>query len=175
MTRSGWIAAVVVALVSASAAWAADSIDGPARVIDGDTIVVGTVKVRLDGIDAPETDQVCLDSAGNRWTCGIAARDALAARIGNGNVSCTSRGEDRYGRTLAYCSTGDEELNGWMARQGFALAYVQYSRRYVPYEAIARDKRRGLWAGAFAARAGGVVDDGRIRKAPTFRPGQGQA
>jgi endonuclease YncB( thermonuclease family) len=52
-----------------------------ARAIDGDTIAVGSRHVRLQGIDAPETDQVCLDAQGERWTCGITAREHLSAHI----------------------------------------------------------------------------------------------
>ena len=105
----------------------ADSVifQGRASVIDGDTIAVGSRYVRLHGIDAPETDQVCLDARGERWTCGIAAREHLYSHIAGRAVTCTPHGEDRYGRTLATCSTGGENLNAWMVREGWALAYVQ--------------------------------------------------
>jgi len=42
------------------------------RIIDGDTLAIGSTKIRLEGIDAPETDQFCLNVGGVRWTCGIA-------------------------------------------------------------------------------------------------------
>lgn len=60
------------ALVSAHAA----DLNSNPRILDGDTVQIGDVKIRLNGIDAPETDQICLDKAGQRWTCGLAARDA---------------------------------------------------------------------------------------------------
>ena len=66
-------------------------------------------------------------------------------------VTCASRGQDRYGRTLATCSAGGESLNAWMVREGWALAYVQYSRQYVGDEAAARAQHRAMWAGAFIA------------------------
>jgi endonuclease YncB( thermonuclease family) len=147
------IAAVfaVIAIVSSSSACGNDDLTGSARVIDGDTIAVGFQHVRLQGIDAPETDQVCLDAQGERWTCGLAARERLSAHIAGRAVRCASRGEDRYGRMLATCSAGGENLNGWMVREGWALAYVQYSREYIGDEAAARAQRRGMWAGAFIA------------------------
>src|SRR5271166_2149348 len=61
------------------------------------------VKIRLEGIDAPETDQVCLDQHSAKWTCGVAARDRLAERIEGRSIDCTPSGSDAYGRTLAVC------------------------------------------------------------------------
>jgi hypothetical protein len=43
---------------------------GVPRIVDGDTLAIGSMKFRLDGIDAPETDQVCLNANGIHWTCG---------------------------------------------------------------------------------------------------------
>jgi endonuclease YncB( thermonuclease family) len=89
---------------------------------------------------------MCLDAKGERWTCGIAARDRLSSHIASRLISCASRGGDRYGRTLAICSAGGEDLNAWMVREGLALAYVKYSREYVGDEAAAREQRKGMWA-----------------------------
>src|SRR6266700_4297197 len=89
----------------------ASELVGIVRVVDGDTLVLGDKHIRLEGIDAPETDQVCLDAHGERWTCGISARDRLAEHIGFHEVSCTSNGSDRYGRTLSVCSSAGEDLN----------------------------------------------------------------
>jgi endonuclease YncB( thermonuclease family) len=143
--------AAAIALSIPAPALARDAVSGRARVVDGDTLVIGRQHIRLDGIDAPENDQICLDATGARWTCGIAARDQLARRIGAASVSCAANGRDRYGRALADCSAGGENLNAWMVRQGWALAYVHYSQRYAGDETGARQARRGLWAGAFIA------------------------
>jgi Staphylococcal nuclease homologue len=94
---------------------------------------------------------VCLDVNGDPWTCGLAALDRLSSHVAGRAISCTSRGEDGYGRTLAVCSAGAENLNAWMVHEGWALAYVRYSREYVGDEAAARDGRKGMWAGAFIA------------------------
>ncbi len=119
--------------------------------MDGDTITIGTTKTRLESIDAPASDQLCLDGQGKRWSCGGEARDRLAAYIGSRSIECTPSGLDAYERTLADCRIGSEDLNGWMVREGWALAFVRYSKRYVPDEATARAARRGLWSGAFIA------------------------
>lgn len=49
----------------ASPAFAAE-ITGIPRIVDGDTVEIGHVKIRLSGIDAPETDQICLDAKGEK-------------------------------------------------------------------------------------------------------------
>jgi endonuclease YncB( thermonuclease family) len=122
---------------------------GCARIVDGDTLEIGTTKIRLASIDAPETDQVCLNATATRWTCGIEARDRLAAHIGGRSIDCSPTGTDAYGRTLAGCALAGEDLNKWMVRQGWARAFVRYSKEYVPDEEAARTAGRGIWSGAF--------------------------
>jgi endonuclease YncB( thermonuclease family) len=126
-------------------------ISGVPRIVDGDTVEISTKKIRLHGIDAPETDQLCLDAKGEKWACGIAARDALATFSRNRPWSCDVSGEDRYGRSLASCSVAGENINQWMVRHGWALAFVKYSDRYLDDEPKARDQKAGLWSGAFIA------------------------
>src|ERR1035437_5205894 len=79
---------------------------GVPRIVDGDTLAIGSTKVRLQGIDAPETDQVCLNANGDHWTCGIEARDQLAVHIGGRDIRCSSNGIDAYQRTLGTCYLG---------------------------------------------------------------------
>lgn len=151
--RIRWIALITAICIVAypASSHSASGPSGRAEVVDGDTVVIGKVRIRLQGIDAPETDQICLDPSGERWTCGIAARDRLAEHIGSREISCTDEGRDRYGRTLGVCSLIGEDLNAWMVREGFALAYVQYSKSYIREDADARKGRRGMWAGSFIA------------------------
>ena len=144
---------IIIALVSClafSIAQAADLLGVP-RIVDGDTLAIGATKIRLEGIDAPETDQVCLNANGVRWTCGIDARDKLAAHIAGREINCTSNGTDVYRRTLATCYLAGEDLNGWLVQQGWALAYVKYSSAYRQVEEDARVNQRGIWQGAFIA------------------------
>ena len=144
---------IIIALVSClsfSIAQAADLLGVP-RIVDGDTLAIGATKIRLEGIDAPETDQVCLNANGVRWTCGIDARDKLAAHIAGREINCTSNGTDVYRRTLAICYLAGEDLNGWLVQQGWALAYIKYSSVYRQAEESARVNQRGIWEGAFIA------------------------
>jgi endonuclease YncB( thermonuclease family) len=142
--------ALVVITVGAMPARAGE-LTGVARVVDGDTLVIGATKIRLEGIDAPETDQVCLSATGARWACGVEARDHLAAYLVGREISCTSTHDDAYHRMLSKCKVMNEDLNGWMVQEGWALAYVKYSTSYIHAEEEARIHKRGLWEGAFIA------------------------
>lgn len=147
--RCCWLLAVIAgAFASTLPAFAAE-IAGTAHVVDGDTLYLDQVKVRLHGVDAPETDQVCLDSAGKTWACGIAARDALALKIGHAQVTCESKDKDRYGRIVALCRVGGEDIDKWLVREGWALAFVRYSQDYLEDEHFAERQHAGMWAGAF--------------------------
>lgn len=129
----------------------AETIHGEARIVDGDTVEIHDKKIRLDGIDAPETDQLCLDAKGEKWACGIGARESLSAFSMDRPWSCDVSGKDRYDRFLASCSIAETNINQWMVRHGWALAFVKYSSRYIAEETSARDAQAGLWSGAFIA------------------------
>lgn len=98
-------------IVLAGPALAAEPIVGRPSVTDGDTLVIQGTKIRLHGIDAPESAQTCQDGARKPYRCGQKAALALADKIGQGTVSCEPRDTDRYGRTVAVCRLGSEDLN----------------------------------------------------------------
>lgn len=127
----------------------ADTLAGPASVINGDTIELHGQEVRLLGIDAPESEQSCWDASGQLWPCGKAATTALSLKIGDGLVTCKGMRKDRDKRLIAVCRAGDENLNAWLVNEGWALAYRAQSSAFVPAEEAAREGARGLWAGAF--------------------------
>lgn len=125
----------------------AGAVTGLARVIDGDTIVIDGEHVRLEGIDAPEAAQSCGRRSGGTWKCGNAASEALAALVARRQVTCESRGNDKYGRMLGVCLVDGVDINAKMVREGFAWAFVKYSRSYVQEEAEARTAKVGIWQG----------------------------
>lgn len=127
------------------------TITGQARITDGDTLRINEQRIRLHGIDAPESDQRCTDSAGAWWYCGSQATRELSRKIKGRNVSCRGDEHDRYGRLIAVCNVDGESLNAWMVRQGWAVAYTRYSFRYLADEVVARATRRGVWVGDFTA------------------------
>ena len=122
---------------------------GRASVIDGDTLEIHGQRVRLIGIDAPESDQACLNATGQSWRCGQRAALALADRIDAATVTCEGNERDRYGRLLAVCKARGEDLGAWIVKEGLALAYRRYSTTYIGQEDAARTARRGMWAGTF--------------------------
>ena len=126
------------------------AITGPARIVDGDTLEVRGSRVRLHGIDAPESAQRCR-SGGRTWSCGREATRALSRRIGSRPVACKERDQDRYGRKVAVCRVGDEDVNAWMVAEGWAFAYRKYSMRYVAEEMAAKAAKRGVWRGEVVA------------------------
>jgi endonuclease YncB( thermonuclease family) len=129
----------------------AQTLTGTATITDADTIVIGGETIRLQGVDAPETDQICLDSRGAVWNCGIDARDRLIQHIGSRETSCVTNGKDAFGRWLATCSTNEGDLSTWLVHEGLGMAFIRYSNAYVAEEAIARSAQKGMWAGAFIA------------------------
>ncbi len=142
------ILAAVVAGGMSSPALAGGDIVGPARVIDGDTLEVRGQRIRLHGIDAPESGQTCR-ADGKTWRCGRKAAFALTDKIGRAPVTCEERDRDRYGRIVAKCSVGGKDLGEWMVLRGWALAYRQYSTAYVDEEAAAQAAAVGMWRGEF--------------------------
>ncbi|QQS15112.1 MAG: thermonuclease family protein [Rhodospirillales bacterium] len=102
------------------------------------------------GIDAPESKQICR-RAGGPWLCGGAAANALAEWIGTRTVLCEDKGRDRYGRMIGLCRVGGSDMSGWMVENGWAMAFVRYSRDYVAHEERAKAARRGVWASEFEA------------------------
>jgi endonuclease YncB( thermonuclease family) len=135
-------------ILGAASTPASEYIRGTASVIDGDTIEIHGERIRLHGIDAPESRQTC-NKSGTEWSCGQEATQVLADKIGSDPVKCDARDRDRYGRTVAVCRLNGEDLNAWMVHEGWALAYRQYSLDYVPQENEARETRRGIWASEF--------------------------
>ncbi len=123
---------------------------GSAYVVDGDTIKINSTRVRLNGIDTPESQQTC-----NRnnaiWFCGREATDRLRKLTVGKRIHCKGDEIDRYGRLIADCFADAVNLNSAMVESGMALAYRKYSLEYVPEENRARNAKRGLWSGKFVA------------------------
>lgn len=140
-----------LAVVSLALGAAAPSaIVGPASVVDGDTLTVAGVRIRIWGIDAPEGRQSCQDAGGRRYACGEVSTARMRKLVAAGEVTCVVRDHDQYGRSVSQCRTGAQDLGAVMVSEGLAVEYRQFDGgTYAPAEAQARQAKRGLWAGTF--------------------------
>jgi endonuclease YncB( thermonuclease family) len=147
--RLSLLALAALALSAEIACVPQERISGRAEVTDGDSLEIGSTRLRLHGVDAVEGRQSCTRD-GRAWACGIEAARKLRSLIGDRTVTCSKRDVDDYGRTVAVCRSGATDLGAEMVRAGFATAYRRYSNDYVDEENEARAARRGIWAGEFA-------------------------
>ena len=143
--------AIVIGAGMASASLAATAADR-----SGDTLQLGETVYRLDGIDAPEVDQLCIDDHADPWSCGVEAREQLTRLIAGRAVRCDDLGPDKplKSRRLGLCTVdGDKlSLNQQMARAGYAVSAdpaVKY--RAKDDIAAAKEALRGIWKGCFVA------------------------
>jgi endonuclease YncB( thermonuclease family) len=143
--------ALSLLLLSSTVTAQAADLTGIPKIRDGDQVTIGGARIRLFGIDAPSLDQLCLSPKGDRWTCGVAARDALIQHAGSKSWTCHTLRTDKSGRPVAKCEVDGEDIQQWMVKSGWALAYVRASHAYDADEKAARDAKVGLWQGAFIA------------------------
>lgn len=95
----------------------ASGISGAAYVVDGDTLDIGSIRFRLNGIDAPEL--------GTR--AGAIARSALMQATSGQVVTCQPNGDVTYGRLVARCYAGGQDVAAMVIASGAALDCARYS------------------------------------------------
>ena len=138
----------------------AEEIFGIPKIIDGDTLQIKSKKIRLEGIDAPEIKQQCQKkfleisvavglNFEKNYSCGVISKKKLINKIDKSQVKCTLSSIDRYKRYLATCYKNKINLNKWMVRKGFAVAYKRYSKDYERDESYAKKNKLGIWQGSF--------------------------
>ena len=135
-------------ILYSSTSFAEKKIEGKAIIIDGDTIHIGKNKIRLHGIDAPEIKQIC-KIKDKIWNCGIESSANLKKLIGKKNIKCEVSDIDRYKRYIAECYLNNLNINQYMVRQGWAIAYRYYSKQFIEDEEIAQKYKLGIWQGTF--------------------------
>jgi endonuclease YncB( thermonuclease family) len=150
VTPMRFIIAFLIVL-SSDPSWATNLV-----VRDGNTLQIADVTYRLDGIDAPEFDQMCIDEHADPWACGVEARDRLAKLIAGRNVHCKDLGPDsRFAKWhIGLCSVDGEtdSLNQLLVHQGYALHLEPSGAgRFKDDETNAKDHGLGLWRGCFVA------------------------
>ena len=115
------------------------------QVIDGDTIHIGKLKYRFFGIDAPEIKQIC-EKDNTKIQCGVIAKSVLKNKIADKIPECIVKDKDRYQRLVAECFIGKDSLSRFMVREGYAVAYTQYSKDFIEDEKYAKENKLGIWS-----------------------------
>jgi endonuclease YncB( thermonuclease family) len=144
------IALFAAVILLPALAGAADILAGQASVIDGDTLEIHGTRIRLWGIDAPESSQLCRGEDSLPYHCGTKAANELDAFIARRPVSCIPISLDQYRRTVATCSVDDIDLGEWLVRNGLAIDWPEYSKG--KFDAIQREAEhagRGIWTGSY--------------------------
>ena len=134
-----------------------EEITGYAKVIDGDTIKIKGTKIRLYGIDAPESKQICskpwlslhIITFNKDYECGVKTTNFLKKFVKNEILVCEKKSIDRYKRVIAICYKKKKDINSWLVRNGLAVAYTKYSKKYIINQNDAKKEKKGLWAGNF--------------------------
>ncbi|MGO7532808.1 thermonuclease family protein [Rhizobium leguminosarum] len=148
----GLLSCLSITFVMAAIPVKADQIVGRASVVDGDTIEIAAQRIRLNGIDAPESWQVCEDGARKPYRCGREAAFALDDFLSRSQPTrCLAQGKDRYGRIVADCTRADgASVNSWLVRHGWAIDWRLYSKGAFSAEQMAAESTHaGIWRGTF--------------------------
>jgi succinoglycan biosynthesis protein ExoI len=147
-----WAAALIMA---PTWALAADTVAGRASVVDGDTIDIHEVRIRFNGIDAPEKWQRCMQSDDRPYRCGRDAAFALddflaASRPTRCRLIERERGHGGK-RWIGECFRADgADVNAWLVNNGWAVDWPKYSGgRYAGQQAKAKAQAAGIWQGSF--------------------------
>ncbi|HEV7305239.1 thermonuclease family protein [Ensifer sp.] len=147
-----WIAGLAAALIALNVAAAHGPLIGRPSVIDGDTIETTCQRVRIHGVDAPESSQRCTDGRGAAYRCGREAARALDRFLAASRPTrCEPVDIDRYGRIVGACFRADgASVNHWLVANGYTLDWAKYSRgAYASDQDGARAKALGIWQGRF--------------------------
>ncbi len=120
------------------------ALEGEARVIDGDTITVDGVRVRLFGVDTPEVDDRDCTYPDGAQTCGEIAGDVLAAVLIE--PRCQVVDIDRFRRLIATCDARGRSVSEYLVQAGVALALPAVNGgSYLEAERAAQENKTGFW------------------------------
>jgi endonuclease YncB( thermonuclease family) len=163
-------ALIAVFLLSGLPAVLANNLTGQASIIDGDTLEIHGTRIRLWGIDAPESSQLCRGDDSLQYRCGAKAANELDAFIARRPVDCSPVNLDQYGRTVAVCSIDGVDLAEWLVRNGLALDWPAYSEG--KYDKVQRDAEhagRRMWAGSYVEPWLFALASGKVGSRVTVR------
>ena len=154
---------IVLALTAVISNLNKEVLVGPFRVVDGDSLLKGAEKLRLEGIDAPEWLQTCQSDEG-QWNCGRQSAKFLKKLIHKPSAQCRGNGVDKYERLLVRCKSDTIDINSEMVLNGWALSFGDYHGE----EASARRNNKGVWKGEFVRPREWREIHGDINSTPTL-------
>ena len=93
----------------------------------------------------PEIKQIC-EKDNTKIQCGVIAKSVLKNKIADKIPECIVKDKDRYQRLIAECFVGKESLSRFMVREGYAVAYSQYSKDFIDDEKYAKENKLGIWS-----------------------------
>jgi endonuclease YncB( thermonuclease family) len=139
-------------VISPAQAFSEPPVIGRSTVIDGDTIDIHGERIRINGIDAPESAQLCKNAQGKPYRCGAVAAKALDNILAASRPTrCDFVERDRYRRFVGQCYRADRSnVAALLVRRGWALDWPRYSKgAYADEQNAAKAERLGIWAGEF--------------------------
>lgn len=127
---------------------------GLAKVIDAGAIEINGERHRLYGLHAVELARTCRRRDGSAWPCGEEAAKALAKFVDGRKVICEPRRRDDNGQYLSICYAGRDDINAWVAGEGWAAADLDAPRmwNFASEESMARFLHLGVCAAEVAGR-----------------------
>lgn len=123
------------------------SIANPLKIIDGDSLEIGSERIRLVGLDAPEFTQSCKNNKKEKYPCGKEALKFLTNLIGKDEVKCIPHKKDKYNRHLSTCYVNNKDINAELVKNGYAIVYLESN--YQKEQDFAKSHKKGLWSGKF--------------------------
>ncbi|MCM1323146.1 MAG: thermonuclease family protein [Acetobacter sp.] len=124
-------------------------ITGSATVVHAHIFYIGGRYIRLYGVDAPDTDQVCSNAMGHSYNCGEEAASWVRGWIDQNPIDCYILKVDPNGQNLATCIWGEYDIGAALVGAGWGLANTRETTIYQPYEVKAQSESSGLWQGSF--------------------------
>lgn len=119
------------------------TIRGKCWVVDADDISVNGERIRLAGLDAPESDQIAVRWDGTEYPQGEVVKRMLCKKIGNKRVEVMVHGEDKFGRKIGTVFYEGKNINQFMVREGWAIS--AFGEQYWEDEAFAYFNKKGMW------------------------------
>ncbi len=124
-------------------------ISGSISAVRANVFYINGRYVRLYGVDAPDTDQVCSDANGSAYNCGEEAISWIRGWIDQNTIDCYLLKVEPNGTNSAICIWGEYDIGAALVGAGWGVVNANETDIYKPYEAKAQSESSGLWKGTF--------------------------